>query len=174
MKSEVDNRYFWSVNSIALLSLGSNTNDPQRQLETAIAHLNSLTKISVTGISAKYSTPPWGKTDQPDFLNMAVTIQTTYNVVELMENILSIEEKMGRIREEKWGPRNIDVDIVLFDDIICRNDFVTVPHPHMESRRFVLQPASEIAGAMRHPVLNKTISELLAVCPDSSVVLPSE
>ena len=150
----------------ALLSLGSNTDVPVKQLAKAVKHLSNLPGTLIRKASRPVQTAPWGKTDQPDFLNMAVLIDTKMNVAELMENILIIELKMGRMRVEKWGPRKIDIDIVLFGDTVISTPLVTVPHPYMHERRFVLEPAAEIAPEMRHPVLHKSISELLAVCPD--------
>lgn len=154
-----------------LLSLGSNTNDPPKQLARAVKHLGSLKGVEILRVSKPLVTAPWGKTDQPDFLNLAVLLRTTLTVVELMENILMIELKLGRLRAEKWGPRNIDIDIILFGNAIEQNSLVTVPHPHMHARKFVLEPSAEIAHDMYHPILKKTIAELLAVCPDTTVLV---
>lgn len=162
------------MSSTVLLSLGSNTNNPEVQLARAVQQLRNLDESAVVAVSSNYITPPWGNTDQSDFLNLAVLLTTNSNVVQLMENILSIEKNMGRVRMEKWGPRIIDIDIILFGDVVSTDDFAVVPHPYMEVRRFVLAPSAEIAGDMVHPVSGKTISELLAVCPDSSVVLPTK
>lgn len=150
----------------ALLSLGSNTDIPAKQLVKAVRHLSGLPGTTIHKVSRPVQTAPWGKTDQPDFLNMAVLLDTKMNVAELMENILIIELKMGRMRAEKWGPRKIDIDIVLFGNAVVNTPLVTVPHPYMHERRFVLEPSAEIAPDLMHPVLQKSISELLAVCPD--------
>ncbi|HTF04932.1 MAG TPA: 2-amino-4-hydroxy-6-hydroxymethyldihydropteridine diphosphokinase [Bacteroidia bacterium] len=155
-----------------LLSLGSNTDNPQAQLAVALGHLRNLPDTQVTAQSSVFTTAPWGKTDQPDFLNMAVTLSTAIDVVQLMSYIVDIEHKMGRERIEKWGPRKIDIDIILFGNEVSTHEKVIVPHPHMHERRFVLQPSAEIAGNMIHPVLNKTIAELLIACPDSTVAAP--
>lgn len=155
-----------------LLSLGSNINNPRIQLEIAVAKLVELPRTTFIARSGLYQTPPWGNINQPDFINMAVLISTSLKVVELMQNILRIENEMGRVRAEKWGPRIIDIDIALFGEKVQNDELVAVPHLFMHERRFVLEPSDEIAGTMVHPVLNQTISELLSNCTDSSVVLP--
>lgn len=152
-----------------LLSLGSNMDNPAKQLARAVVHLGRIRGVQIISKSSARITAPWGKTDQPDFLNMAVLISTTLGVEELMENILMTELKLGRSRDEKWGPRTIDIDIILFGGERFRSEKVTVPHPHMHERRFVLEPSAEIAGDMIHPELKKSVSELLAECPDLKV-----
>ena len=159
------------MNSQVLLSLGSNTDDPRKQLRMAIDQLGNIPDTVIVKCSSIYDTSAWGKTDQPNFLNMAVILTTSQTVVGLMQNILSIEENMGRERIEKWGPRCIDIDIVLFGETIHKDEFVTVPHPHVQDRRFVLEPSREIASTMIHPIFGKTIEELFAICPDTSVPL---
>jgi 2-amino-4-hydroxy-6-hydroxymethyldihydropteridine diphosphokinase len=150
-----------------LLSLGSNTGNSSRNLKDAIGYLHSMNSTDVVKISSVYKTAPWGKTDQSDFLNQSVLISTYLTVVELMENILSIEKQMGRVREEKWGPRIIDIDIILFGDEVVSSAQVVVPHPFMQERKFVLEPSLEIAAEMVHPVLNKTVAQLLVSCEQS-------
>lgn len=159
------------MNTNVLLSLGSNVNNPRVQLQSAVSKLQELPETTLIAQSGLYQTPPWGNTNQPDFINMAVLISTALNVVELMQNILRIENEMGRVRFEKWGPRVIDIDIALFGESVQNDEVVTVPHLFMHERRFVLEPSAEIAGTMIHPVLKQTISELLVNCTDSSVVL---
>lgn len=148
-----------------LLSLGSNIGNARLNLEIACVHLATMERTELVAKSTVLITPPWGKTDQPEFLNMAVLLDSRLNVAQLMQNILSVEKLMGRVREEKWGPRLIDIDIILYGDEIVSSPEVTVPHPHMHERRFVLEPAADIAGFMMHPVLKKTVNELLAECP---------
>lgn len=116
--------------------------------------------------SSIYETAPWGKTDQEPFLNQALGIDTHLLADELMSTILSIEEKMGRVRSEKNGPRIIDIDILFYEERVIRKPSLTIPHPELQHRRFVLTPLSEIAPNLLHPVLNKNIEQLLEECED--------
>jgi 2-amino-4-hydroxy-6-hydroxymethyldihydropteridine diphosphokinase len=157
-----------------LLSLGSNTGNSRLNLEIAAVHLAAMDQSELVRKSSVHVTAPWGKTDQPDFLNMSAVLSTNLTVVELMHNILAIEKLMGRERAEKWGPRLIDIDIILFGDEIVNSPEVTVPHPHMHERRFVLAPSSEIASGMIHPVFKKSVSELLDACIHEGDIVQSK
>lgn len=117
--------------------------------------------------SSIYETMAWGVTDQPAFYNQALELATELSPAALMRELLQIEHDMGRVRERKMGPRTIDIDIIQIDDIVLQSDLLTLPHPFMEQRRFVLAPLCEIAPDLRHPVLGHTVSELLAICPDT-------
>lgn len=121
----------------------------------------------ITQRSAIYQTAPWGKKEQPAFLNQALEINTILPAPKLLENILTIEKKMGRVRDEKYGPRIIDIDIIFFNREIIHSKDLVVPHPEMQNRRFVLEPLHEIAPNYIHPVLRKNISRLLEECPDT-------
>lgn len=116
--------------------------------------------------SSLYETAAWGKTDQPDFLNQALHISTRLNARQLIRRILKTEKLMGRVREEKYGPRIIDIDMLLFNNEVHNYHFLKIPHPELPNRRFALLPLAEIAPGLVHPVLNKTIKELLQECPD--------
>ncbi len=121
----------------------------------------------ITAASSFYETAAWGNTDQSPFLNQALEITTTLNSRQLIRKILKIEKLMGRIRKEKYGPRNIDIDILLFNAEVQDISFLKVPHPEMQKRRFALLPLAEIAPALIHPVLKKSIQELLNDCSDT-------
>jgi 2-amino-4-hydroxy-6-hydroxymethyldihydropteridine diphosphokinase len=116
--------------------------------------------------SSLYETAAWGKTDQPAFLNQALQLETILSPRALLQQILEIEKKIGRIREEKYGPRIIDIDILLYDDKTINEAGLVLPHPELPNRRFALAPLAEIAPEMIHPVSKKTIGQLLDECPD--------
>ena len=114
-----------------------------------------------------YETAAWGISDQPSFLNQALMLSTSLSARQLLRKVLQIEKEMGRERKEKMGPRLIDIDIIFFDDEIHDLQFLKIPHPEMQNRRFVLTPLAEIAPNLEHPVLKKTIAQLLEECPDN-------
>jgi 2-amino-4-hydroxy-6-hydroxymethyldihydropteridine diphosphokinase len=116
--------------------------------------------------SSIYETAAWGNTDQPAFLNQALELETVLNAKQLIRRILKVEKMMGRVREEKYGPRIIDIDIILFNNEKHNYHFLKLPHPEMQNRRFVLLPMAEIAAEVIHPVFNKPITELLNDCKD--------
>jgi len=113
-----------------------------------------------------YETAAWGKTNQPSFLNQALELDTSLTAAQLIRCLLKTEKMMGRVRVEKYGPRIIDIDILLFNNEIHNNHLLKLPHPEMQNRRFALLPLAEIAPDVMHPVLNKSIVELLNECSD--------
>lgn len=117
--------------------------------------------------SSLYKTAAWGFTEQPDFYNQALQLKTELSAEKIMQALLTIEEKMGRMRNIKMGPRIIDIDILLMNDFIINSPLVTIPHPRLAERRFALTPLNEIAPNVVHPVLHKKIKELLAECNDN-------
>ena len=156
------------MNSTYLL-LGSNMGNSTELLSNAIEQIEN--KIGPLLLQSNlYATAAWGNTSQPDFLNQVIKVATNLEAAKTLETILSIEKKMGRIRTIKNAPRIIDIDILFFNnEIINRSDLI-VPHPEIQNRRFVLTPLHEIAPQMIHPVLNKTIEQLLSQCPDQLAV----
>lgn len=150
------------------LSLGSNTGDRRANLERAIARLPEVGEI--VGISSFYETEPVEVTDQPWFLNCAVGMRTERSARELLRDVLAIERGMGRERSQAKGPRNIDIDILLFGDAILKEKGLDIPHPGLAARRFVLEPLAEIAPEAVHPVRKKTVRELLdSLAPGQAV-----
>lgn len=152
------------MNKVFLL-IGGNMGDRVQNLRQAIVYLQN-TCGQVVQQSAVYETAAWGKTDQPAFLNQAVLLTTTLPAQELLDTILTVEEKMGRRRIEKFGPRIIDIDILFYNDAVIDEPNLTVPHPQLQNRRFALEPLNEIAAGFVHPVLMKTIEQLLLECKD--------
>ena len=150
----------------AYLLIGGNLGDRKANLLTANSLINEQCG-SLTRSSSIYETEAWGNVDQPSFLNQALEISTSLNARQLIRKILKIEKEMGRVRKEKLGPRIIDIDILLFENEIHDLRFLKIPHPEMQNRRFVLVPLAEIDPTLQHPVLKKTIAELLEECPDN-------
>ena len=148
------------------LLLGSNLSDTFQQLEIAKKHIISRIGNMVEQ-SNLYCTAAWGITDQPDFINQVITISTRYSPKIILKKIIDIEKKMGRIRTEKNAPRIIDIDILFYNDEIVSSDDLIIPHPLLQFRRFVLIPLNELAPEFLHPVLHKTVGQLLAACTDT-------
>ena len=140
------------------LSLGSNLGDQKANLEDAISRLSRLG--DVVAASSFYETEPVEVTAQPWFLNCAVKLDTEKMPRQLLKGILDLEREMGRRRTQSKGPRNIDIDILLFGNSIVQTKGLTIPHPALHERRFVLEPLAEIAPEVRHPVFKKTIREM--------------
>lgn len=129
----------------AFLGLGGNIGDPAQAIASALQRLNASDGVTVTTVSSLYRTPPWGKTDQPDFFNAAAEIGTTLLPRELLGLCLEIEQGLKRVRGERWGPRTIDIDILLYDECRIAEEGLEIPHPHMTERAFVMVPLAEIA-----------------------------
>ena len=145
----------------AYLGLGSNMGAKKDNIENAIKAIDAINGIRVTRISSLYETAPWGKIDQEGFINAAVEIVTSLTPGVLLKRLQEVEIKMGRQRSEKWGPRIIDIDILLFGDEVLEGRNLTVPHPHIRDRLFVLIPLVEINSAIRFPDDGMDIKEVL-------------
>ncbi len=153
----------------AYLLIGGNEGDRFAHLARARANIEHICGHERLA-SSVYRTAAWGKEDQPDFLNQVLLTDTELNAEILLQTLLGIETGMGRTRQERYGPRIIDIDILLFDDLVLDKPGLQIPHPRMTERRFVLEPLAQIAPQLLHPVLHRSISELLAICPDPLTV----
>jgi 2-amino-4-hydroxy-6-hydroxymethyldihydropteridine diphosphokinase len=154
--------------ALVYLSLGSNVGDREIQLRDALRRLAANGRV--VAVSSFYETEPVEFTDQAWFLNCVAALETTETPEQLLMALLHIEQQMGRQRIQKKGPRTIDIDILLFDEAIVDSPALTIPHPAMHQRRFVLEPLAEIAPEVRHPVLKKTVRELLDALPAGQIV----
>ncbi len=153
----------------AFLLIGGNMGNREENFEIAKKGIEQYCGTIIRS-SSLYETAAWGKTDQPSFLNQALEIETKLNATQLMRHILKVEKMMGRERKEKYGPRIIDIDILLFNQEQYDYSFLKIPHPELQNRRFALIPLTEIAPDFQHPVLKKSISELVKECRDTSDV----
>ena len=154
----------------AFIGIGSNLGTPAENCEKAIRLLHAPPEIEVVARSSLYESEPVGQIEQNWFVNTAVAIITSMGPESLLNKIFKIEKAMGRERREKWGPRIIDLDLLAYGDRVIHSTALTVPHPEMAKRRFVLLPLSEFAGDYMHPVENKTIHTLLKELPESPQV----
>lgn len=166
------------------LSLGSNMGDRGANLQKALADLERW-DVRVLRSSSIYETEPfllktasslrsepYGKKDQQDFYNLVAKVDTRRSPEELLMVLHAIERSLGRECGEKWGPRTIDLDILFYGDLLLNYQELTIPHLHLAERKFVLLPLCEIAPAFVHPILHKTVEELLKECPDEGRVIP--
>lgn len=154
------------MKKLVYLSLGSNLGDRKANLETAIARLGGLG--TVKSVSAFYETEPVEFAPQPWFLNCALILETELMPRRLLASLQSIEQEMGRRRLQPKGPRNIDIDILLFGNSVVDTRELVIPHPALHQRRFVLEPLAEIAAEVRHPVFKRTIRELRDALPHTT------
>lgn len=149
------------------LSLGSNQGKKRTLLKRAVESLDALEKSRVLRQSSLYETKAWGKTDQDDFYNMVLLMETELKPLELLDKTQEVEKVLGRVRHEHWGPRKIDIDLLLYDDVIMDTPRLILPHPHMLQRRFVLEPLMEIAPEIS--LYNKKIEDYIEVLNDEAI-----
>lgn len=151
--------------SVAYIALGSNLGDKAANLGQAVKLLQAK-GLQIKAVSNFFQTEPYGVTDQPEFINAAACVETSLPPEALLKLLLDTELEMGRVRLRHWGERNIDLDLLLYDDLIYHSDKLTLPHPDMQNRLFVLQPLAEIAAEKIHPVYKKSIQTLLKSLTD--------
>ncbi len=150
-----------------IVGLGSNLGNREENLRTALRLLTADKKVQIEKVSSLYETEPVGVTDQNAFLNAVAVVKTGLTPEELIQHCLAVEARMGRVRELRWGPRNIDIDLLCYDAVSIQTETLTIPHPRMKERKFVLIPLLETVGDI---VLygSSRISDFLAACPDAS------
>ena len=154
----------------AYLLLGTNLGDRLKNLNTAISYVEKEVG-TVFAKSSVYETEDWGKKDQPGFLNQAIALKINMPPLQFLQTLLAIEQKMGRVRLERWGERLIDIDLIFYGDLVLSNgEVLQLPHPEMHHRRFVLEPLNEIAENFIHPVFKEKISSILANLTDKLTV----
>lgn len=153
------------------LGLGSNLGDREENLREAVQMISTFTEI--VRISSSYETEPVGNEEQPDFLNCALEIKTALPPGKLLAELKAVEDELGRVRGEKWGPRTIDIDIIFYDDLVIDSDELKIPHPGSHLRRFVLEPMCEISPDFTHPGFGVTLSLLLDKINDTKSVKKS-
>ncbi len=153
----------------AYIALGSNLGDRAQHLINAHNALALITQTHIIKTSPLYQTPPLGPQDQPDFYNAVVHLQTSLTPHNLLTNLQQIESNLHRTRTRYQGPRTIDLDLLLYNDQIINTPHLTIPHPQMHNRIFVLKPLADIAPTLTHPSLNKTISKLLNKLPPAQI-----
>ena len=152
-----------------VLLTGSNVGDSLANLQTAARYIAAEVG-SIQKQSSVYKTAPWGNTKQQDFLNQVLWVDTEKSAREALAIVLAIEQKMGRVREQKWAPRTIDIDILFYDDAIIQESDLQVPHPLLHLRKFTLQPLFELDPNFIHPLFKQSIAQLSNACPDESLV----
>jgi 2-amino-4-hydroxy-6-hydroxymethyldihydropteridine diphosphokinase len=156
------------MNDVYLL-LGSNLGDRSLFMQKAIQLIEDEIAPVVMS-SSVYETQSWGKTDAPDYLNQVIMLQTEQSAQTILQKILAIEITLGRRREEKWGSRTIDIDILFYGQAIINEPGLQIPHPELHKRRFTLEPLSEIAPNFKHPGCNETVIQLKNSLQDNLIV----
>ncbi len=153
----------------AYIGIGSNLGDRLDLMRRAVDDLRQQEGIVVADRSSVYESPGIGFEEQPDYLNAVISVQTDLAPSELLETMLCVEKRLGRTREKKWGPRTIDLDLLLYGDLIISEPGLVVPHPHMMERGFVLLPLCEINPRLLHPVQGLPIADFARACDDGTV-----
>ena len=147
---------------LAYIGLGANLGDPRRQIKEALVRLATIEAVELRQVSSFYLNPPSGPQNQPWFVNAVAQIRTRIGPEALLAGLEGVEAALGRVREERWGPRLIDLDLLLYNGVVSAGPRLILPHPEMHRRAFVLVPLAEIDPEAWHPVLKKSVAELVA------------
>lgn len=153
------------------IGLGSNIGNRENYIDSAIKKIESLVDTNVIKSSSKYRTEPWGIKSQDEFINIVIEIGTKLEPSKLLKEFKKIELLLGRKNREKWFKREIDIDILFYDNIILNNKYIQIPHPEIQNRKFVLVPLCELNSNFIHPVLNEKLIDLLKKTNDKSKVI---
>ena len=156
--------------AMVYLGLGSNVRDRFRFLQGAVEEIKKLPETSIKRSSSIYETEPLGYKEQADFLNVVLEIETELVPSLLFERLKEVEKKVGRTSTVRWGPREIDIDILFYNAVLFRNEKLVIPHPELVNRKFVLVPLADLNSQFQHPELRKTVKELLKSCTDTGRV----
>jgi 2-amino-4-hydroxy-6-hydroxymethyldihydropteridine diphosphokinase len=160
------------MSHIVYLGLGSNLGDRKANLQAAVEGIEPVARLLAA--SPIYQTPPWGYFAQPDFLNQVIRVETDQSPSELLVYMKDLETRLGRTATVRYGPRTIDIDILFYDDLILDEPGLTIPHPRIQGRAFVLVPLADLAPDMLHPLEGKTISAMLEQVDRSEIALYEE
>ena len=152
------------------LGLGSNRGNREEFLRSALRAISRLHRTTVVTVSSVYETEPVGKKDQAEFLNLVAEIDTPLTPGDLLRELKKIEKDLGRTEKIRWGPREIDIDILYYDDVVLKDETIQIPHGEIPNRRFVLILLNEIAHGFIDPVRKLDVIDLLKFCPDTSTV----
>lgn len=161
--------------SLAYIAFGANLGDRFQAWMFALTNLHQTEDCQIVGYSPLYETEPMGGPEQPMYLNAVVVLQTDQSPTALLTLLQSLEHQYGRTRDVHWGPRTLDLDLLLYDDLVLETAdeaHLVLPHPQMHLRRFVLQPLSDVAPDLKHPVLGERMSKLLYACSDTTSMIP--
>ncbi|MDH4247713.1 MAG: 2-amino-4-hydroxy-6-hydroxymethyldihydropteridine diphosphokinase [Deltaproteobacteria bacterium] len=152
------------------IGLGSNL-EPERHLRQALNAMRQEPGLRIIALSPVYQTAPWGVADQPDFLNAVLELRTTVNPVAMLDWLLELEKRLGRVRLERWGPRTLDLDVLAWGNRVINTPQLEIPHPRLHQRGFVLVPFCDLAPQWRHPILGRTARDMLKEITGEGVTL---
>lgn len=159
------------MNNTAYIGIGSNQGDKHKNCTLAVENIRDCERNCPLKHSSFYHTEPWGYSKQDDFINLVIELKTSFSPLELLSFLQGVEKKLGKKKNGKWGPRTIDLDLLLYNDQSLESPQLTIPHPLLHQRGFVLLPLEEIAPQLIHPGFNQTISQLLDKLSDGKSVI---